>query len=105
MQLCKTSALPLRPETLPWLGSFSSSSAGPSWSRRSAFVVLSRRALPPQRQGDVAEAVSTPVLVVDETGLKAIFGPGLHALVRSSAVAFGTQVVDLTCGRFRKGLV
>ncbi|OSX73406.1 hypothetical protein BU14_0352s0025 [Porphyra umbilicalis] len=84
---------------------FSSSSAGPSWSRRSAFVVLSRRALPPQRQGDVAEAVSTPVLVVDETGLKAIFGPGLHALVRSSAVAFGTQVVDLTCGRFRKGLV
>jgi len=66
---------------------FASSSAGPSWSRRPAFVVLSRHALPPQRQEDLAEAVSIPVIVVDEKGLNATFGPGLHALVRSSAVA------------------
>jgi len=82
---------------------FASSSDGPSWTRRAAFVVLSRRALPLRRQEDMAESVSTAVIVVDEPGLRATFGPGLHALVRSSAVAFGTQVVDLTSGRFRMG--
>ncbi|OSX71051.1 hypothetical protein BU14_0609s0001 [Porphyra umbilicalis] len=82
---------------------FTSSSDGPSWTRRAAIVVLSRRALPFRRQEDMAESVSPAVIVVDEPGLRATFGPGLHALVRSSAVAFGTQVVDLTSGRFRMG--
>lgn len=74
-----------------------------SWSRRTAFVVLSHRELPRRRDVDLVHAVAAPVIVVDHLGLIATFGPGLHALIRSSAIAFGTQVVDVTSARFLEG--
>lgn len=74
-----------------------------SWSRRTAFVVLSHRALPQRRDVDLVHAVAAPVIVVDQLGLIATFGPGLHALIQSSAIAFGTQVVDVTSASFLEG--
>jgi len=71
-----------------------------SWVNRTAFVVLSRRALPQEPKVSLSVTGPGAVIVVDELGLKTTFGPGLHSLVRSSAVAFGTQVVDLTNDRF-----
>eukprot|EP00170_Pyropia_yezoensis_P004993 contig_20310_g5007 len=82
--------------------SFASAADGPSWTSRSVFVVLSRRELTLQRSEDLP-AAGPPILVVDEPGLQATFGPGLHALIRSSAIAFGTQVIDLTRARFSVG--
>ncbi|KAK1865516.1 hypothetical protein I4F81_008047 [Pyropia yezoensis] len=71
----------------------------PSWTSRCAFVVLSCQEQTLQRNVDLG-ATDLPVLVVDEAGLQATFGPGLHALIRSSAIAFGTQVIDLTRAEF-----
>jgi len=71
-----------------------------SWRKRTAFVVLSRRALPQHPRMSLSVTGPRAVIVVDEQGLKTTFGPGLYSLVRSSAVAFGTQVVDVTNDRF-----
>jgi len=77
-----------------------SASTDSTWARRAVFIVISRRTLPSSPLLDLTEAAAPPVIVVDESGLAGTFGPGLHALVRSSAVAFGTQVVDITSTRF-----
>eukprot|EP00170_Pyropia_yezoensis_P004580 contig_18706_g4593 len=78
---------------------FKAAADDPSWTSRCAFVVLSCQEQTLQRNVDLG-ATDLPVLVVDEAGLQATFGPGLHALIRSSAIAFGTQVIDLTRAEF-----
>lgn len=78
---------------------FKAAADDPSWTSRCAFVVLSCQQQTLHQNVDLG-ATDLPVLVVDEAGLQATFGPGLHALIRSSAIAFGTQVIDLTRAEF-----
>lgn len=63
------------------------------WKHRLVYVVLSRWQLPLETNVKWEEETAIPVIVVGESEIETTFGPGLHALVRSSPIAFGTQVV------------
>lgn len=80
---------------------FKAAAGGSTWARRVVFVVLSRWQLPFATGLDLTMGNSIPVIVVGESEMHATFGPGLHALVRSSPIAFGTQVVDMASGVLR----
>jgi len=80
---------------------FKAAAGRSTWARRVVFVVLSRWQLPSAPALDLTTGNSIPVIVVGESEMHATFGPGLHALVRSSPIAFGTQVVDIASGGLR----
>lgn len=73
---------------------FWSASPEKSWSRRTAFVVLSAIQQTRERNDDLATMSETnTAVVVDGPSLSKVFGPGVYTLIETHSVLFGTQML------------